>query len=251
MKISETGVVSRPTRKVCWISAGVSSVVASYLAEDVDDYIYIDVADQHPDSMRFIKDFEKLLGKEIQILRSDKFENVEAVCRKTGFINSPHGAACTGQLKMAVRKHWEQSHKHEQLIYVWGFDCNEVKRAQRIRENHFEFEHEFPLIFNNMTKADAHAYLKEVMHLKRPAMYDLGYSNNNCIGCVKGGMGYWNMIRKDFPEVFEKRAQMEQELGCSCLNGTFLSELDPNAGKASREITEECSLICYFEHLAS
>ncbi len=37
-------------------------------------------------------------------------------------------------------------------------------------------------------------------------MYDLGYPNNNCIGCVKGGMGYWNKIRKDFPEVFQKRA---------------------------------------------
>lgn len=31
-------------------------------------------------------------------------------------------------------------------------------------------------------------------------MYDLGYANNNCIGCVKGGIGYWNKIRIDFPE---------------------------------------------------
>ena len=33
----------------------------------------------------------------------------------------------------------------------------------------------------------------------------MGYNNNNCIGCIKGGMGYWNKIRVDFPEVFEKR----------------------------------------------
>ena len=32
-------------------------------------------------------------------------------------------------------------------------------------------------------------------------MYDLGYPNNNCIGCIKGGMGYWNRIRKDFPDI--------------------------------------------------
>ena len=30
--------------------------MAGYLAGDVDDWIYIDIADQHPDSMRFIKD---------------------------------------------------------------------------------------------------------------------------------------------------------------------------------------------------
>ena len=45
--------------KVCWLSAGVSSFVAGYLAENVDHYIYIDIKDQHPDSMRFIKDCER------------------------------------------------------------------------------------------------------------------------------------------------------------------------------------------------
>lgn len=49
--------------KVAWISAGVSSFIASYLAEDIDEYIYIDIDDQHPDSLRFIKDCEKVLGK--------------------------------------------------------------------------------------------------------------------------------------------------------------------------------------------
>ena len=43
--------------------------------------------------------------------------------------------------------------------------------------------------------------------VKLPAMYGLGYEHNNCIGCVKGGMGYWNKIRKDFPDAFEKMAK--------------------------------------------
>ena len=34
--------------KVVWLSAGVSSFVAGYLADNVDEYIYIDVEDQHP-----------------------------------------------------------------------------------------------------------------------------------------------------------------------------------------------------------
>ena len=45
--------------KVCWISAGVSSFVAGYKSKDIDTYIYIDIADQHSDSLRFIKDCEK------------------------------------------------------------------------------------------------------------------------------------------------------------------------------------------------
>ena len=32
-------------KKVCWLSAGVSSFIAGVLAQNVDEYIYIDVPD--------------------------------------------------------------------------------------------------------------------------------------------------------------------------------------------------------------
>jgi len=75
-------------------------------------------------------------------------------------------------------------------------------------------------------------------------MYDLGYSNNNCIGCVKGGMGYWNKIRIDFPQVFKERAELERLIGASCINGVYLDELDPNRGRMEDEIMEDCSIFC-------
>ena len=70
-------------------------------------------------------------------------------------------------------------------------------------------------------------------------MYDLGYPNNNCIGCVKGGMGYWNKIRVDFPEVFERRVRQERETGRSCIKGIFLDELEPDRGNMHMEIFED------------
>lgn len=110
-----------------------------------------------------------------------------------------------------------------------------------------DFHHEFPLIDWNLTKEDAHG-ICVCLGIKRPAMYDIGYSNNNCIGCVKGGKGYWNQIRRDFPEVFADRAKMEREIGHSILHDKkgmiFLDELDPNAGRMSEEIMEECSIAC-------
>lgn len=81
--------------------------------------------------------------------------------------------------------------------------------------------------------------------IRRPIMYDMGYPNNNCIGCVKGGMGYWNKIRVDFPEVFEKRAKLERELGSSCINGIYLDELEPDRGWMDMEIFPECGIMCY------
>lgn len=119
----------------------------------------------------------------------------------------------------------------------------ERKRADRLLESMPEYDHEFPLIDHQLTKEDAHGLCQKI-GLKRPAMYDLGYSNNNCVGCVKGGMGYWNKIRSDFPEVFKKRAEMERKIGHSCINGIYLDELDPTAGKMNEEIMEECSIFC-------
>ena len=40
--------------------------MAGYLAGDVDEWIYIDIKDQHPDSIRFIRDCEAAIGQKIQ-----------------------------------------------------------------------------------------------------------------------------------------------------------------------------------------
>ena len=230
--------------KVCWISAGVSSFVAGYLErETIDEYIYIDIENQHPDSMRFIKDCKNVLGKSIQILKSP-YRNVENVIKQFRYNNGPYGAKCTEVLKKRVRKEWEDAHKDFDITYVWGFDIDEKHRAERLDESMSEFKHEYPLIERMLTKQDAHAILDR-LGIKRPVMYDLGYSNNNCVGCVKGGMGYWNKIRVDFPEVFERMAKLEREIGHSCINGVYLDELDPKRGRMEDEIMQDCGIMCY------
>ena len=110
--------------KVCWLSAGVSSFIAGYLADSVDKYIYIDIDNQHPDSMRFIKDCEKVLDKPVQILKS-AYGSVENVIKQFRYINGAYGAKCTQILKKRVRKEWEYEHRDYDITYVWGFDIEE------------------------------------------------------------------------------------------------------------------------------
>jgi len=92
---------------VSWFSAGVSSAVGTkiYIIEPmyqkIDKIIYIDIADQHPDSLRFVKDCEKWFEKEILIL-SSPYKSVENACLSAGgkgYINGAHGAACSLRLK--------------------------------------------------------------------------------------------------------------------------------------------------------
>lgn len=238
--------------KVCWISAGVSSFIAGYLVRDtVDKFIYIDIADQHEDSNRFVEDCEKALGRKIEKISSKEYKSVEDTIRTYGMFKNPYNqfAPCTNMLKKRVRKLWEQEHTEYEITYVWGFDVGERHRADRLNETMIEFNHEYPLIDKMLSKKDVHAIAAR-LGIKRPILYDMGYQNNNCIGCIKGGMWYWNQIRKDFPEVFESRAKLERDIGAAMLkdykgNPIYLDELEPDRGRKEDEISQDCGIMCY------
>jgi len=116
----------------------------------------------------------------------------------------------------------------------------------RFREQYPDAKPLFPLIKSRMTKENCHALIEKT-GIGVPTMYKLGYNNNNCIGCVKGGMGYWNKIRKDFPEYFEEMSKLEDLIGRSCLKGVPLKELDPDRGRDVKEIMPDCGVFCDLE----
>lgn len=236
-------------KTVSWFSAGVSSAVATKLAiDEIDEIIYTHIDDQHPDTMRFVEDCEEWFEKKITILQSP-YKSVSGVMNHSFYVGI-NGARCTDVLKRKVRIKWEYE-QTANLRYVWGFDNSEKNRMERLITNMPNQEHIFPLIEQSVTKTHAHEILK-ASGIKRPAMYDLGYKNNNCVGCVKGGIGYWNKIRVDFPDVFQSRAEMERRVGrtfCKMQeNGktvrVYLDELDPKAGNHQDEIMDDCGIMC-------
>ncbi len=229
--------------KISWFSAGVSSAVATKIAEP-DLIIYIDIEDQHSDTYRFLDDCQEWFEKEIVRLQSP-YKSVESVCRAVSYMNGPGGATCSKWLKRRVRKEWEFENCEEHT-YVWGFDGNEKDRAERITVTTPEHNHNFPLL--NRTKAEVHGILERA-GIKRPALYDMLYPNNNCIGCLRGGMGYWNKIKIDFPEVFANRAKMERDIGAHILKECYLDELDPNRGRNLEVIVPDCGMFCETEKI--
>lgn len=228
---------------VLWFSAGVSSAIVAYLCRDeLDEIIYQHIDDQHPDTLRFLHDVERLIGRKITVQQSP-LKNVETACRYGNSIRIPcRPPKCSELLKKRERQRWEYEHPGRH-VYYWGLDVAEQHRAERFEHGMPQFEHRFPLVERELTKADAHA-IARMRELRRPVMYDMGYHNNNCVGCVAGGMGYWNRIRKDFPKVFASRARMERAIGHSCINGVYLDELDPKAGRHDPPIDMECGVYC-------
>lgn len=221
-------------KEIAWFSGGVTSAVATKISK-AKDIRMMDISTHHRDTYRFISDCERWFGAEVKMIRSSDYKDQFEVIEKQRFINSPVGAACTKKLKRELREAGG--------IQIFGFHYGEKNRIDRIQYTEPETKFIFPLVENKLTKEDCISILNKE-GIKIPEMYKMGYGNNNCVGCVKGGMGYWNMIRNDFPETFKRMAELEREIGRSCINGVFLDTLEKGRGRAK---PVECGVLCLFD----
>lgn len=242
---------AKENRTVCWFSCGAASAVATKKAKEIYGHVHIvycDTGSEHEDNKRFLRDCEKWFGQEITILKSDKYSDAWDVFLKTRYLSGIKGARCTTELKKVLRNKYQEIDDRQ----VFGFDASENIRAERFKENNPEIILCTPLIDLGLTKKDCFVELERA-GITLPMMYRLGYKNNNCIGCVKGQSGYWNKIRKDFPDVFNRMAKIERQLGIAINKSyagdgirkrIFLDELSPTAGKYESEPSIGCGVLC-------
>jgi hypothetical protein len=242
-------------RVLCWFSCGAPSLVAAKFAiekyrDKTVEVIYCDTSKhEHLDNKRFLIDAQDYLGQRIKILRSDKYTDIYDVFTKTRYLVGVKGARCTTELKKKLRL----AYQCVDDIHVFGYTKEEGSRVTEFKQSNPELYTDFILFENNISKRECLLILKDA-GIEIPMMYKLGYRNNNCIGCVKGGAGYWNKIRVDFPEYFWKMAGMERELDVA-INKTykggkrvkvFLDELPPDAGDYPNEPDISCGVQCSF-----
>ena len=244
------------TRRLVWFSAGAASAVATALtladnfADDVH-IAYIDTGSEHPDNARFRADCEAWWERTVHVYRSERYTDTWDVWEQRRYLVGPDGALCTAELKKKVRFAIQRA--DDVQVYGYTADDNDVARARRFRDQNPDVTLATPLIDNGLTHADCLGII-ERQGIELPAMYRLGYRNNNCIGCVKGGIGYWNKIRRDFPDTFDRMAALERDIGASVLRedarrrdgdlSLWLDELDPDRGDYPSEANIDCSLLC-------
>jgi hypothetical protein len=199
-------------RIVCQFSCGAASAVATKLtlAKHPDaEIVNALLVNEHPDNRRFARECEAWFGKPMTTLRDEKFgADVIKVFRNKRYMNGHMGAPCSRDLKRKVLDAWKQPGD----VMVFGYTAEEADRLDDFRERFPDRPAVAPLIEHGLTKEDCKAMVERA-GMVLPLMYRLGYDNANCIGCVKGGEGYWRAIREDFPEVFETNAQLQDELG--------------------------------------
>lgn len=209
--------------KVCWFSCGAASAVATKLTLDGGGDVRVvnnPVIAEHEDNIRFLNSCEKWFGVKIEIAKNPCFPdcNPETVWKEYGVMRMPRFAPCSRELKQYARRQWEVDNNFDVTVdsIVMGFTAEESDRAVRFREKHPEYTLETPLIDAGLTKQDCWDIINKA-GIAVPKIYRMGYDNANCIGCVYGGIGYWQKVKRDFPEIFAARCKLSRELNCKLL----------------------------------
>lgn len=220
-------------RVVVWFSCGAASAVAGQLA--IEKYgservhlVYCDVmSTEHHDNARFLKDVERWLGKTVEVIRSARYESIDDVFDKTKYMSGVAGARCTAEMKKKPRFAYQKADD----VHVFGLLADEADRIANLEQANPELHLDWILRDSGVTKADC---LSRIMQagIALPAMYALGFRNNNCIGCVKAqSPAYWHKVRQHFPDVFKRRCEQSRSLGVRLIRvdgaRVFLDELPP------------------------
>lgn len=235
-----------------WFSNGAPSACALKLT--IEKYgrknvraINNPVREEDHDNLRFSRDVAAWCGVEIEDARNPAYPDASAVTvwNRRKAMAFPKGAPCTTHLKKQARQHWEMG----SLVdwHVLGFTLEEKARHDRFVLT--ERENVLPVLIDaGMTRAMCGDMIRSA-GIKLPRVYDLGFPNANCVGCVKAtSPTYWNLVRKHFPEVFAQRAEQSRRLGARLVrvanSRVFLDELSPTAKGRALNAMPDCGLFC-------
>lgn len=197
------------TRVLSWFSCGAASAVATKLTPGCVP-VYCDTGSEHPDNARFLRDCEAWFGVAVERIGSEKYADTWDVWTKRAYLAGIDGAPCTVELKIAPRLAFQRP--DDRHVFGYTADGPDVARAERLRANFPELTVLTPLIERDITKAGCLAMIERA-GIKPPLTYALGFPNANCLPCVKAtSPAYWSLVRKEFPERFERMAALARSL---------------------------------------
>ena len=229
---------------ICWWSGGMTSAVACKVAIDIFGLdncriVMIDTGNEHPDTYRFKDDCSRWYGKDIEVITDigKQYESIQDVWRTHKSLNVATGAICSTQLKRRVREKWQESVDFDHQVFGFEFDKKEFNRAKSLTLNHVKAKGIYPLLMMGYDKDKCLEVVQEA-GIEIPIMYQMGFRNNNCFGtgCVQGGIGYWQKMKRDFPDKFDKMADMEHEL--TALKGEPVTMLKDQTEEAKQKVKD-------------
>lgn len=203
------------SRLLCWFSSGAASAIMTKLVlADHPEAIAVNCdlgESEDEDNARFLNDCVRWFNAPITRISSAEYLTIDEVFEDRKYLSGFRGAPCTSAMKRVPRLEFQRAGD----VHFFGYtaDKRDVERAAKFKANSPGLDVRFPLIERGLTKEACFALLERA-GIKRPRVYDMGYPNGNCPGCVKAtSPDYWALVRLRHPEVFARRAEQSRRFG--------------------------------------
>jgi hypothetical protein len=174
--------------------------------------LFTDTQIEDEDLYRFLTETVRVFGCKLAWIEDGR--DPWQVFKDVKWIGNSRIAQCSHLLKQKVSRKWIEEHYQpdEVTLYV-GIDWTEIHRLENIEKNWLPYTVKAP-----MTEApfqDKHEMFRmlKAAGIKKPRLYDMGFSHNNCGGfCVRGGQGHFINLLKENRDLFLYHEGKEQEM---------------------------------------
>ena len=241
--------INKDNPVIAWWSGGVTSAVTCKLCIDwfgIENVrvIFQDTQNEDESTYVFLSQCENWYGTNIEKIKNPDFRNIQEIWYKNKSLNVATGAICSTELKQNVRKDFEKNNKYS--YQAFGFDIDEIDRAKGMKKNNPKAKPIFPLINELLNKKNCIKIIQDAnnmfVKIDLPKPYNEGYSNNNCFKtmCVQGGIGYWQKVKREYPNKFDVMAKVEHDL--TELKGQPVTMLK-DQGNVAKKLVEDTGIV--------
>jgi hypothetical protein len=176
------------------------------------------------DVERFENEVADYLGLPITYIDFDGWQTkdqFDVIIDKGSFVNTKtKQALCTTVMKTEPFMSWLKTLDFDFIVY-YGFDSKEqhriIRRSTIMSANGYKTD--YPLA----TWKERTIYNTDEIGIDKPNLYSK-FKHANCIGCLKGGKQHWYIVYCEYPEIFQKAINTENEIGYSILKQGFLED---------------------------
>ncbi|WP_373232092.1 hypothetical protein [Cohnella sp.] len=174
--------------------------------------------DQHPhrgedqDAYRFLVEGAQVIGGKLVWISRGK--HIWQTFEDNRYMGNSRVDPCSRELKRELAREWVEKHfKPDEVTLYIGIDWTEMHRCASNEKAWYPYKVEFPMCDQPyLVKSDMCRWA-ESLGVKRPRLYDLGFSHNNCGGfCVKAGLGQFYNLLKTMPERYAYHESKQEEL---------------------------------------